>query len=219
MKGKLHAQMAAPQRRGPLSLGKAPTKLVRVPVQSVGATFNDTVRTTDDSSRTVDNLLKSLANSRLRSEAVVKNSGIVIEKAPIQDAEADSSRSASMLSEVSDMDNSLSLAEIDRIIGDLTRTPLNTEAGSPEGSHVFRTVSDPESPSGKSLSELKLSFTTRMQEAIRMQRERMRVLLNDVDSKIVSLKKEHGLNERDDSDIRTEKLMEDSDIHYPRTSR
>jgi hypothetical protein len=40
-----------------------------------------------------------------------------------------------------------------------------------------------------------MSFTTRMNEAIRMQRERMRSLLSDVDSKIVSLTQEHGLSE------------------------
>jgi hypothetical protein len=47
----------------------------------------------------------------------------------------------------------------------------------------------------KSIEELKMSFTMRMNEAIRMQRERMRVLLSDVDNKIVSIKKEHGLPE------------------------
>jgi len=73
------------------------------------------------------------------------------------------------------------------------------DAGSmPEGSHVFRLEADapsPEDAQGKSLTELKMSFTTRMNEAIRMQRERMQSLLSDVDSKIVSLKKEHGLRE------------------------
>jgi hypothetical protein len=198
-------QGASSQSSTPVSLPPAPTKLVRVPVQSVGATVNDTVRTTDDLSRTVDNLMKSLANSRLRSEAVVKNSGIVIEKAPIQDAEdepvAIQKQKATGAQRAPPPE-----APTSGPLETPPRTPprnsveLNTEAGSPEGSHVFRTVSDPESPSGKSLSELKLSFTTRMHDAIRMQRERMRVLLNDVDSKIVSLKKEHGLNERDDSD-------------------
>jgi hypothetical protein len=73
------------------------------------------------------------------------------------------------------------------------------DAGSmPEGSHVFRLEADDPSPvdaQGKSLAELKMSFTNRMNEAIRMQRERMQSLLSDVDSKIVSLKKEHGLRE------------------------
>jgi hypothetical protein len=75
----------------------------------------------------------------------------------------------------------------------------NGEAGSPpEGSHVYKTEvgdTNPADAEGKSLAELKMSFTTRMNEAIRMQRERMRSLLSDVDSKIVSLKKEHGLSE------------------------
>jgi hypothetical protein len=68
----------------------------------------------------------------------------------------------------------------------------------PEGSHVFRVEADDPSPmdaQDKSLAELKMSFTTRMNEAIRMQRERMQSLLSDVDSKIVSLKKEHGMRE------------------------
>lgn len=75
------------------------------------------------------------------------------------------------------------------------------EGGSPpEGTHVYRQEAEPVSPTrtdaeGKSLAELKMSFTMRMNEAIRLQRERMRVLLSDVDSKIVSLKKEHGLRE------------------------
>ena len=68
----------------------------------------------------------------------------------------------------------------------------------PEGSHVFRLEADDPSPldaQGKSLAELKMSFTNRMNEAIRLQRERMQSLLSDVDSKIVSLKKEHGVRE------------------------
>jgi len=78
-------------------------------------------------------------------------------------------------------------------------------AGSPpEGSDICREENDapstgPTDAEGKSLAELKMSFTMRMNEAIRMQRERMRVLLSDVDSKIVSLKKEHGLREREPS--------------------
>jgi hypothetical protein len=199
-------QGASSQSSTPVSLPPAPTKLVRLPVQSVGATVNDTVRATDDLSRTVDNLMKSLANSRLRSEAVVKNSGIVVENAPIQDAKDEP---VAIQKQKAAGAQRAPPPEAPPTSGPLEtppRTPLcnsvelNTEAGSPEGSHVFRTVSDPESPSGKSLSELKLSFTTRMHDAIRMQRERMRVLLNDVDSKIVSLKKEHGLNEREVSD-------------------
>jgi hypothetical protein len=77
----------------------------------------------------------------------------------------------------------------------------NSAAGAPpEGIHVFSREIDEISPprtdaEGKSLAELKMSFTMRMNEAIRMQRERMRVLLSDVDSKIVSLKNEHGLKE------------------------
>lgn len=83
---------------------------------------------------------------------------------------------------------------------DLVRSS-SAEAGSPpEGSYVFSKEADETSPprtdaEGKSLAELKMSFTMRMNEAIRMQRERMRVLLSDVDSKIVSLKNEHGIKE------------------------
>lgn len=79
--------------------------------------------------------------------------------------------------------------------------PALDQGGSPpEGSHIYRTeIEDPKTDAeGKSLAELKMSFTVRMNEAIRMQRERMRLLLSDVDSKIVSLKKEHGLRPVED---------------------
>lgn len=89
----------------------------------------------------------------------------------------------------------------------------STEAGSPpEGSHVFKRDFDETPPlrtdaEGKSLAELKMSFTMRMNEAIRMQRERMRVLLSDVDSKIVSLKNEHGLEELPGDETRKEAVL------------
>ena len=43
-------------------------------------------------------------------------------------------------------------------------------------------VTSPEGSDTQSLSQLKQNFQERMNEAIRQQRERMRVLLNDVDS-------------------------------------
>jgi len=95
-------------------------------------------------------------------------------------------------------------------------------AGSPpEGSDIFREENEapstgPTDAEGKSLAELKMSFTMRMNEAIRMQRERMRVLLSDVDSKIVSLKKEHGLREREPS-LGLNSSVEEEGAH-PRTS-
>ena len=95
-------------------------------------------------------------------------------------------------------------------------------AGSPpEGSDICREENDapstgPTDAEGKSLAELKMSFTMRMNEAIRMQRERMRVLLSDVDSKIVSLKKEHGLREREPSLVFNSSVEEEG--AQPRTS-
>jgi hypothetical protein len=50
--------------------------------------------------------------------------------------EADSSRSASMLSEVSGMDNSLSLAEIDRIIGNLIGKDVEESSRMPDADNV-----------------------------------------------------------------------------------
>lgn len=51
-----------------------------------------------------------------------------------------------------------------------------------------------------SLTQLKINFQQRMNEAIRQQRERMRTLLNDVDSKILTLKLENGLGESETRD-------------------
>ena len=87
-------------------------------------------------------------------------------------------------------------------------TPDTSKNGSllEEREREIKAAALPKDAEGKSLEELKMSFTMRMNEAIRMQRERMRLLLSDVDNKIVSLKMEHGLPKAQDTNEATPEI-------------